>query len=323
ARLQPLGDYGGPTDTRPPLTTSATRDAASACEAAGGDQRGAPAPAGPACDIGAAELGADLATLLTASRGSAPAGSDVTYYARVKNLGSDLAPSTTLDFAVPAGAELVSIETSQGTCAATTCALGSLASGADALVAMVLRAPAPGPFTVGASSGSGIPDPAGANNAATVSTEVVPAPAPGTSTQTITVTVPTSIAPTTVAADTAPPVLGSVKLVGNARRGKTIRLRGSLSESAKVTMTVYRLTTGRRVGSACRSRRKTGRTCTITTRRGAVTVSAKAGKAVTFTLPAEIAKKTLPTGRYRVTLVAKDAAGNASRARTRTVTVKR
>jgi hypothetical protein len=57
--LLPLGDYGGPTQTRPPAAGSPAVDAipAERCDASVTlDQRGAPRPSGEGCDIGAVEL---------------------------------------------------------------------------------------------------------------------------------------------------------------------------------------------------------------------------------------------------------------------------
>jgi hypothetical protein len=57
--LLPLGDYGGPTQTRPPRAGSPAVDAipAARCDASvTQDQRGAPRPSGEGCDIGAVEL---------------------------------------------------------------------------------------------------------------------------------------------------------------------------------------------------------------------------------------------------------------------------
>jgi len=54
AQLAPLGSYGGPTQTMPPLLGSPVINAA-AGSSAGVDQRGAARPAGPAPDLGAVE----------------------------------------------------------------------------------------------------------------------------------------------------------------------------------------------------------------------------------------------------------------------------
>jgi hypothetical protein len=52
--LAPLGDYGGPTRTRPPLPGSPAIDAGGGCT--GTDQRGVSRPQGKACDIGSVEV---------------------------------------------------------------------------------------------------------------------------------------------------------------------------------------------------------------------------------------------------------------------------
>jgi hypothetical protein len=53
--LQPLGSYGGPTQSMRPLGGSAAVDAASGANCPPADQRGKPRPAGAACDLGAVE----------------------------------------------------------------------------------------------------------------------------------------------------------------------------------------------------------------------------------------------------------------------------
>ena len=53
ALLAPLGNYGGPTQTRPPLSGSPAIDTGGSCT--GPDQRGVSRPQGAACDIGAVE----------------------------------------------------------------------------------------------------------------------------------------------------------------------------------------------------------------------------------------------------------------------------
>jgi len=63
--LDPLGNNGGPTDTRLPQSASAAIDAipaAGGCNGVGAavDQRGLPRPQGAACDVGAGETGATI-----------------------------------------------------------------------------------------------------------------------------------------------------------------------------------------------------------------------------------------------------------------------
>jgi CSLREA domain-containing protein len=66
-RLGPLADNGGPTETHALLSGSVAIDSAPDCDSRGGvvdsDQRGAPRPWGPACDVGAYEAGAPVPPL--------------------------------------------------------------------------------------------------------------------------------------------------------------------------------------------------------------------------------------------------------------------
>jgi CSLREA domain-containing protein len=63
--LAPLGDFGGPTPTRPLLPGSPAIDRGAGCAAT--DQRGLPRPFGPACDIGAYEYAPPVPTTGAAS----------------------------------------------------------------------------------------------------------------------------------------------------------------------------------------------------------------------------------------------------------------
>jgi CSLREA domain-containing protein len=66
-RLGPLAHNGGPTETHALLSGSVAIDSAPDCDFRGGvvdsDQRGAPRPWGPACDVGAYEAGAPVPPL--------------------------------------------------------------------------------------------------------------------------------------------------------------------------------------------------------------------------------------------------------------------
>ncbi|HYH59131.1 MAG TPA: choice-of-anchor Q domain-containing protein [Thermoleophilaceae bacterium] len=178
-QLSALGNRGGPTDTAVPSGSSPARDAALACAPGGTDQRGATAPSGTACDIGATEVSADLATTLTASRSSVPSGDDITFVAKVVNGGLDAAPGTELDATVPAGATLVLAEPSSGTCTGAHCELGTLPVGGSVSVTLVVRAPATGPFSTSVAASSANPDPNSGNNGASRATAVVPTPVTG------------------------------------------------------------------------------------------------------------------------------------------------
>jgi VCBS repeat-containing protein len=105
------------------------------------------------------------------------------------------------------------------------------------------------------------------------------------------------------------PVSGS----GRARRGTTFVY--SLSEQSRVVFTIEQKATGRRVGTRCQrptSRNRKRRRCTRYVVIGRFAQDGDAGtnrKAFS----GKIGRRTLRPGKYRATLVATDAAGNASR----------
>jgi len=98
------------------------------------------------------------------------------------------------------------------------------------------------------------------------------------------------------------------------RSGTAVRFR--LSEAASVRLTVARLTTGRRVGGTCRKATRATRSAPrcrryVTVGRLAKPMPAGAGR---MTFSGRLAGRRLPAGRYRMTVVATDAAGNRSKA---------
>ncbi len=303
-QLEPLADHGGPTDTAPPKLAGPARDQAGTCPGGGLDQRGAPAPSGAACDVGAAELSTDLAVTLEASRADVAPGGDVTYIARVTNNGPDAALATTLDV-TPAGAgQVLLANASTGTCTLVVrCELGTLARGASLSVTVVLRAGAAGTLAPVARVSVATPDPQPANDTAGLTTPVTPAGAAG------------------AGADRTAPALGPLRLSGRVRSGRTATLRATLSEAATVTLRVERLVPGRRAGNRCSSTRRRGARCTLKRRAGTFTVRAAAGTP-RLVLPARLAKRRLAPGRYRLSATATDAAGNRSRARTLIITIR-
>jgi uncharacterized repeat protein (TIGR01451 family) len=311
AGLAALGDYGGPGGlTRVPAVGSPAVDAAGACPATNVDQRGAAAPAGAACDIGAAELGADLQLSLKSSAGSTGPGDQVTYVAAVVNAGVDDAPGTIVELTPPSGATVVLVSPSQGTCAApATCNLGALASGESASVTVVVSAPESGTMQASASARSDIPDPTPAN--AVVAGEVIQVVPGGDSTPPTETPGDDTPPPPVVVPDTTAPIISKLAVNGKLRAKKRAKLQLTLSEAATVTFTVTRQVRGRRVRGKCRPKAKTGRRCTITKRVGAFSVALPQGDSV-VSLPAKLAKK-LKKGRYRVQAAAKDAAGNAAK----------
>ena len=321
-QLGSLADNGGPTDTHRVLLTSPARDAALGCDADGIDQRGARAPAGPACDIGAVEAGSDLRTTIEASRASVPAGGDVTYIVRVANAGADPAPTVAVDLVYADGSVPVSVSASQGSCsAAVRCELGTIAPGATGTAVVLARAPATGASALSVGASSALPDPTPADASASLAVPVeaapgaTPPPAP----------VPPGVVPpgaTPPSADRTAPVLGALRLVGKLRRGRTASARTTISENATLSVRVERVTSGRRSGKRCRTGLRRGKRCSIFRLLGTVRATGRAG-AVTLRLPARIKKKALALGRHRLTVTATDAAGNRSAVRRLTVTVVR
>jgi CSLREA domain-containing protein len=308
-QLLPLADYGGPTGSRTLATTSPARDAALACPAGGLDQRGAAAPSGSDCDIGAVELSADLGVTVQAAQAGAAPGADVTYLVRVANAGMDAAPGTVLEVTT-GGATPTLASPSTGTCTLQVrCEIGTLARGQDVTVTVVARA-GTSPIAFSAGARSGLPDPAPANDTATLTTPVTGASAPP----------PTGSEPPPVT--TSPPALGRLRLVGRARTARVTRVATTLSVPATVAITVDRLLPGRRVSGRCRAGARTGTRCTLARRVGAVRLRAARG-AVTLRIPARIRGRVLAPGRYRFRAVAADAAGRRSTARLLTVQVTR
>lgn len=122
--------------------------------------------------------------------------------------------------------------------------------------------------------------------------------------------------------DVTAPVLGVLTLSGKAQAGNAIAVTSTLSESATVTTTLERLIAGRRSGTACRAGLRTGRRCTIVRTVGSQTVGAVAGSRG-LVLPATLSKRGIAAGRYRLTATARDGAGNTSKARVLTLTVRR
>ena len=98
---------------------------------------------------------------------------------RVANLGPNSSTPVTFSDPLPAGTTLQSASASQGTCSGTstvTCALGTMASAANATVAVVLAPTQPGLLSNTATVTSATPDPTPGNNSATATTQVNPCP---------------------------------------------------------------------------------------------------------------------------------------------------
>jgi uncharacterized repeat protein (TIGR01451 family)/CSLREA domain-containing protein len=168
--LAPLADNGGPTLTQALIPGSPAIDAGgSPCPAK--DQRGVNRPAGAGCDIGAYEfaISADLTVTLAAAPAQLKIGEQVTYTATVTNKGPNSATGIALTNALPAGATLVSVRPSRGSCTSTgavVCALGELADQATATVTIVATPTAAGTLRDSVSVRALQVDPDATNNTA-------------------------------------------------------------------------------------------------------------------------------------------------------------
>jgi uncharacterized repeat protein (TIGR01451 family) len=138
-----------------------------------------PTPAGPR---------ADLSLIKVDTPDPVSAGRNLTYGITVTNNGPDPAPNVVVNDALPPGVTLISATPSQGTCAGTTCNLGTLAPGGTAAIAIVVEVGInadPGITNIACASSS-IIDPNLANNCddetTTVTPTVTPAALPATST---------------------------------------------------------------------------------------------------------------------------------------------
>jgi hypothetical protein len=127
-------------------------------------------------------------------------------------------------------------------------------------------------------------------------------------------------------ADTVRPVASGLRLSPSriARQGRRARpiprLSFNLSEAAQVEFVLERKLKGRRVGSRCSTRARTGRRCTLLRTALTFDEAATAG-ANRIRLPSRI--RSLPAGSYRLNVVATDAAGNKSSVRRVNLTIVR
>jgi DNA-binding beta-propeller fold protein YncE len=109
-----------------------------------------------------------------------------------------------------------------------------------------------------------------------------------------------------------------------APRGSAFRF--ALSEQATARIAIERALPGRRVGTRCRKPSRTlqgRRRCTRYTRAGTLTRASLQAGQNTVKFSGRIGRRALKPGRYRVTIIATDAAGNRSKPRRATFTVVR
>ena len=124
--------------------------------------------------------------------------------------------------------------------------------------------------------------------------------------------------PTPTPADTTKPSLSKVS------RSKRA-FRATLSEAARLTITISRRRAGRKQGTRCvkpSPKLRRAKQCVRLKRIGALTATGNAG-ANTIAFKNKIGRKKLKPGSYQAVLVARDAAGNLSSAKTVRFTVKR
>src|SRR5262249_57993802 len=112
-------------------------------------------------------VGADFSVKRAASPEPVRPRGRLTYSLVATNNGPDRASGVTVEDALPAGIEVVSVKPSQGACAGkakVTCRLGALATGALAKVAIVIRLRRVGGIANAASVTARQPDPDVRNN---------------------------------------------------------------------------------------------------------------------------------------------------------------
>jgi len=116
------------------------------------------------------------------------------------------------------------------------------------------------------------------------------------------------------AADLVAPVVSGFSATGRRRKRTTFRF--SLSEPATATIAIQRLLPGRKVGARCRKptpRLRDRRPCRRARTKGTLTPRTLAAGLAAVRFAGRIGTKTLRPGSYRAVVVARDAAGNASR----------
>jgi uncharacterized repeat protein (TIGR01451 family) len=117
---------------------------------------------------------ADLSITKSGAPDPSLVGGTLTYTLSVTNHGPSTATGVTLTDPLPAEVSFVSASPSQGSCSGTvTCALGSLANGAGAVVTVVVKPTAKGTITNTASVSGNERDPNPSNNSATATTRAL------------------------------------------------------------------------------------------------------------------------------------------------------
>lgn len=117
----------------------------------------------------------DVSVIATAAPNPVTVGNDLTFTITIANAGPDPATNVILTDTLPVEATLSSMTASQGTCSGSgpvTCALGAIASGANATVMVTVTPTQAGTASLTASVAAAETDPDTANNAVTIATAV-------------------------------------------------------------------------------------------------------------------------------------------------------
>jgi hypothetical protein len=123
--------------------------------------------------------------------------------------------------------------------------------------------------------------------------------------------------------DTLAPGLGKLSLSKKlVAPGTKLTLTFQLTEAATISAVLERATQGRTQGTRCAIKAKTGAKCTKLTRIVTLRSKLAAANPAKLAIPAKPGGKKLLRGSYQLTVTAADAAGNASRTRRITFTVK-
>jgi len=230
------------------------------------------------------------------------------------NRGPQAARGARVAVTPPAGTTLLELRGPGCDLAARACSLGDLAPGAASRVTMIVRPPGEGTYTGAARVSSATPDPVPGNDTMTDSDSIVLPPSPRPQLPREDTTAP-RITGARMSPRTFRVAPGTVRIAQRRRRGAIVSFRSS--EAGRLTLTVHRRVSGRRRGGRCVTGRRAGRRgrrCARLVRvRPTRTLAVRAGQnRIRFT--GRLTRRVrLRPGRYRLTLVARDAAGNRSR----------
>jgi hypothetical protein len=113
-----------------------------------------------------------------------------------------------------------------------------------------------------------------------------------------------------------------VRLASAHHKARSATLRFTVSESSRVTITAEIALPRRRLGKRCVAGRRHGEACTVYKKiAGMLSFNAVPGQN-TVTFSGRLGTRRLKPGRYRLTAIAIDAAGNRSNATRVTITVR-